>query len=369
MTAEAPLAGPGDAKSLFRVRPDEPEYLEKAAAEARFWQGVHPYGLEALHPAYADGPVDRYLNRRFTGDARVSWPQRLPQLDTFRRGLMLGAVSLPFERYILESNPALHLTIVDGSAGPLARRREALGALFPGRLSTLTADLNFIEIEPERYDLILSSGTLHHVTNLEYLAYQLNRGLTADGSFFLEDYVGEPRFAFSDEKKRIYEAVYGRDLARQGGRQRGLVWKDDADLSPFCGVRSNHTLRVLSLWLDAVEVHTAAALVTPMMRSRPVDDRTPKGEWTADAWKAQTTRRRWLVEKLRERYPRFLGKRRSHQELIGEEFLGELFLVGDVLADAGLILPGLAFGRFRKKSSAEAHGSAERVNESETGPS
>ena len=353
MTPEAQLqAGSGDAAGLLRVLPDDPEYLAKAAAEARYWQAVHPYSLEATHPAYADGPVDRYFNRKFTGDATVSWPSRIPQLGTFRRGLMLGAVSIPFESYILETNPTLHLTLVDSSDGPLRRRREALGARFGDRLSTMTGDLNFLEIEAERYDLILSSSTVHHVINLEHLAYQLNRGLTADGYFLLEDYVGEPRFAFSDEKKRIYELVYDRDLARQGDRQSGLIWRDASDLSPFCGVRSNEILNVLPQWLDVVEVRTAAALVTPMMRSRPVDDRTPKGDWTADAWKVHGPRWRWVVEKLRERYPRLLGKRHSHQSLIGQQFLDELFLVGDVLADAGIILPCVAFARYRRRQRA-----------------
>ena len=345
-------AGCGDGRHLLRVQPDDPAYLERAAAEARYWQAVHPCGLEAVHPAYADGPVDRYFNRRFTGDAKQSWPSRIPQLGTFRRGLMLGAVSVPFETYILETNPALHLTLVDIAAGPLARRVEALGARFRDRLSTLSADLNFIELEPERYDLIISSSTVHHVTNLEYLAYQLNRGLTADGYFLLEDYVGEPRFGFSEAKKRVYEMVYDRDLARQGDRRSGLIWQDDSDLSPFCGLRSDEILTVLPQWLEVVELHTAAALVTPMMRSRPVDDRTPKGEWTADAWKPLGRRHRWMIEKLRERFPQLLGKRRSHQGLIPQVFLDELFLVGDVLAEAGILLPCSAYGRFRKQRDA-----------------
>ena len=58
-----------------------------------------------------------------------------------------------------------------------------------------------------------------------------------------------------------------------------------------------------------------------------------------------------MVAKLRERYPRLFGKLRSHQGLIGQDFLDELFLVGDVLVDAGILLPGVAFGRFRKRMS------------------
>ena len=36
--------------------------------------------------------------------------------------------------------------------------------------------------------MIVSSSTIHHVTNLEYLACQINRALTPGGHFFLTDH-------------------------------------------------------------------------------------------------------------------------------------------------------------------------------------
>jgi SAM-dependent methyltransferase len=340
---------PSDVTAPLRVTADDPTYRERAQAEAKFWQEVHPCGLEASNPAYADGPVDLYFNERFTGSRDLSWAGSIPRYGRFQRGLMLGTVSEPLESYILETNPSLHLTFMDISPGPLERRQAQLGKRYPGRVATLVADLNFAEMEPDSYDLVVSSGTVHHVTNLEYLAFQINRGLRAGGYFFLQDYVGEPRFGFTDEKKHVYEVIYNRDLLRQGSRRPGLVWMDESDLSPFCGVRSDAILATLSEQLEVVEERTAAALVVPLMRSRPLDDRTPQGTWDADAWKPYAPRWRWFLEKTRERFPSIRGKKKSPQCLLGQEFLNELFLVGDALVDAGILLPCLAFAVYRKR--------------------
>ncbi len=338
--------------SLLRVTPDDPTYRELAAAEARFWEQVHPQGLEAYHPVYADGPVDRHFNERFSGDPGVSWLERIPRHGPFRRGLMLGTVSVPVESYILESNPDLALTFVDISPGPLQRREAELGTRFPGRVATRRADLNFVALEANHYDLIVSSGTVHHVTNLEYLAFQINRALTPGGRFFLQDYVGEPRFDFTAEKRRIYEVIYERDLQRQQGRCTGLIWSDASDLSPFCGVRSDDILTVFRAGLAVLEEHTAAALVTPLMRSRPVDDRTPGGDWSADVWKGRVPTWRWLLARARERYPQVFGKRKSRQAMVDQRFLDELFVVGDVLTATGFLRPCIAFAIYGKRDAA-----------------
>ena len=191
------------------------------------------------------GPIDLYINERFTGDRRVRWHDTIARRKTFRRGLMLGTTALKLEADILKTNPSLHLTFVDLSDGPLRRRVEVLGQRFPGRVATSVADLNFIELPADAYDLVVSASTLHHVTNLEYLGYQINRTLTADGWFFLHDYVGEPRCTPSPAKKQVFEVIYTRDILRQPGRQPGLLWSDESDLSPFCGVRSHDILGAL----------------------------------------------------------------------------------------------------------------------------
>jgi SAM-dependent methyltransferase len=323
------------AAHLLRVTADDPEYRRLAAAEAAFWQQMHPMGLEATeHEFAADGPVERYVNTRFTGDPATDWTATIPRWGSFRRGLLLGASSPRRETRVLELNPGLHVTLLDLSPGAAERRAAALATRFPGRVEARTADLNFVDLPAARYDLVVSSSTIHHVTNLEYLASQIDRTLTPDGHFFLEDYVGEPRFGFSESKRRLFEMLYDRDIARQRGRRPGVIWHDASDLSPFCGVRSDEILDVFRTRLDEVQVRTAAALTLPMTRSRPAD---------YDELVRRLPRWKVAYEKLARR----LGVRR--QLLIHQELLDELCLVGDAACDAGLLRPGIAFAVYRAR--------------------
>src|SRR5262249_61274158 len=155
-----------------------------------------------------DGEVVQCGNVRFRGARSPVWVATIPGWGVFTHGLLLGASSPKRERRVLEANPQVRMTLVDISPGAVERRVGALAALFGDRISPATGDLNFLELPSERYDLIVSSSTIHHVTNLEHLAFQINRALTPDGFFFLEDYVGEPRFGFSPTKRRLFEMIY-----------------------------------------------------------------------------------------------------------------------------------------------------------------
>ena len=324
------------AATLLRVRADDPDYRARAAAEAEFWSKPHPFGLETMEIVREpEGPTERHRNRRYTGHPRREWQETIGRHGTFRRGLVLGTSSLRIEGEILATNPSLHLTFLDISEGALARRAEVLGPRHPGRVATRVADLNFLELESDAYDLIVSSSSLHHVTNLEHLAFQINRALRPEGRFFLDDYVGEPRFQFAPEKKRVFEALYERDLGRQPGRRPGLVWLDASDLSPFCGLRSDETLPILRTFLREIDLRTAGTLLVPLMRTRPVHPPTPTARQLAVYW----------VRALWNRLRRLAPPRMA----IGRHFIRELTLVGDVLSDAGLLVPGTAFATYGKQ--------------------
>lgn len=172
------------------------------------------------------------------------------------------------------------------------------------------------------------------MTNLEYLASQVNHTLTLNGHFFLEDYVGEARFEFSDEKKRLFEVLYHRDLASQRGRKPGVRWLGAEDLSPFCAVRSHEILDVFRTYLDEIEVRTAGALSNVVVSAAPADD-----VFHPPMWKI-------LVAKLR----KYFGLQRA--DLMAKKLLDELFLVGDVASAAGIVRPAVEFAVYRKRAVA-----------------
>jgi SAM-dependent methyltransferase len=323
---------------LLRVHASDPEYQRLALAEAEFWARPHPLGLESIEHTQADSPALIWMNERFTGDPRIPWEATIARHGPFRRGLLLGSSALNVEARILETNPELHLTFADISAGALARRQTILGARFPGRVATETMDANFAELPANTFDLIVSSASIHHVTNLEHLACQINRALKNDGWFFLEDYVGEPRFQFDPGKRHIVECLI-RD-ATPAERRCEMRWLDTTDLSPFCGVRSNETLSVMRQYLTEKSLRTAGALGVTLMRYTRCDTtplpppRFPVRTWRAldDAFR----RLRGLVPRARLYTP--------------PEVLDDFLRVGDIIADAGLIAPGNAFAVYRKRA-------------------
>jgi SAM-dependent methyltransferase len=328
---------------LMRVLPDDPAYREAAVAEAEFWSRPHPLGLETLETKQRfDGPVDRYTNERFTGDPAVPWETTIGRYGRFRRGLLLGTSMLSWEQRIIETNPDLHLTIIDLSLGALDRRVQVLGARYPGRIDTLALDMNMLALPADTYDVVISCASVHHVTNLEHLAWQINQALRPDGRFFLQDYVGEPRFQFADAKRRVFELLYAREAAKRPGRQAEVVWHGVDDLSPFCGVRSHEILHVFRTYLDEVTVRTAGTLTIPLLRARPTDG----------AWPNPRRFGRRLREAIEQRLLPRIGRLPPGRVPVADSFLAELMLVGDVLTDSSLLVPGNAFAVYRRRDGA-----------------
>lgn len=330
----------------MRVQPGDAGYADMARAEAAYWANPHAFGVESDSARGRLSATDRYTNERFTGDPLRPWHDDICRRGTFHRGLSLGASGIAQDARILETNPALHLTICDISGEALARWQAELGARFPGRVTTREADFNFAELEPDAYDLIISSSSLHHVMNLEHIASQINAALSPGGTFVLQDYCGENRYQFDARKKAIFERLYARDLARRPGRELALRWlsEDEGGFSPFCAVRSQDTLGVLATYLSPVEVRSAGALVFAMMMARPEGMRGPA---TFAARLRVALRRRWA---------RLRGAALLR---IDPRFLHELSLVGDVLADAGIIRPANVYAVYGKRGLGEGPETAE----------
>lgn len=330
---------PDDVK---RVEADDTAYLDAARAEALFWQERNVGFLEGVEQQGGDSVIELYTNERFTGDAATPWYATIPRTGSYKRALFLGTSGMAQDAHLLTNLPDLHVTICDISAGSLERWQSVLGAKFPGRVDTLVADLNFAEFEENAYDLIVSSSTLHHVINLEHAGAQINRALTADGRFFFQDYVGESMYRFSDTKKLIFEDLYNRDIARQPGRQPGLIWlNEDRDrYSPFCGIRAGDILDVLASELREIDRRTAGCIVGMLLFVEPADKRAPA--------KRSVLRKR-IVNRLRRAVPAF--RRSARASFLSEEYLRELRLADEVFTDAGTLEPFDAFVTYGKRSA------------------
>jgi SAM-dependent methyltransferase len=324
---------------LLRVRASDPEYIAMARAEAEYW-GTHP-GLADAADASQFRLAQPHYNRRYTGDEHTRWFETVHQYGDFKRGLVLGAAGILRETYILEHNSSLHLTFMDISPGAVAKREAELGSKFPGRVTSIVADFNFVDLPANAYDLIVSSGAIHHVINLEHLATQIQGALTPDGWFFLEDYVGEPKREIRPEKKLAYELIYNRDMTRQGRLPATLRWtNEDVSSSPFCTIRSADILPVLRRYLHEFKLRTTGALWLPIIFAH--DDRP-----------LPLPRRRIPLRKIPglRKAMRHFDRLRGHagpEAFLAPEFVDRLMTVGDRLSDAGVLLPSNAFVIYRK---------------------
>ena len=282
---------PNDLADIFHVSRDE-DYLRQAKEETAFFDQPRMMGIDMESPV-----MDAYVNEVNTGDKDLPWFETIPSYGNFQRGCALGAEGTKQRARILQQNPSLHLTIYDISKESLAKLQRELGSQFPGRVVTKVTDLNFVALPENAYDLFISSSCLHHLYNLEHVAFQINRSLTSDGYMFLDDYVGEARFQFSHEKKRMFEQAFTEATARiRPARHWRIVWPDldNWTFSPFEALRSDETLGIFRRYLTEVKVRTAGAIVglillavrppTPLMRPQTTKDALLRRLVTFKSW-------------------------------------------------------------------------------------
>jgi SAM-dependent methyltransferase len=334
----------GDGHQI-RVRADDPAYQAALRGEAEFWDQPQFFGAEGAGLVPKDDPIEQHNNRRLTGDPRVRWYETISRAGRFQRGALLGLSAVEQERRIMAANTQLELDFIDASPQSLAARERRLGPMFPGRVSTRVADLNFIELPEGHYDVIISSGALHHVENIEHVAWQISRALADGGYFFLQDYVAEERFQFSETKKRIFEAF----LAYE--KRRGLLADatrtafpplEPWEHSPFEAIRSSDTLDVLSSYLDQVSVRTTGAM-TGLVVFVPPAGPPPRG------LPLSTRLLRPIASHLPPRARALLPM--GVRGRIDPRFLSDLLLLDDICCDSGIVQPYNAFAVYRKPAN------------------
>jgi ubiquinone/menaquinone biosynthesis C-methylase UbiE len=114
-----------------------------------------------------------------------------------------------------------HITLKDTSAGMLAVAEEKIAALDVANMSTRQTDLTAEPLPDERYDLIYSSMTLHHIPDtdaiLKTFHHLLNPGGwlciadldREDGSFHGIEVDVHHGFARKDLAEKVLRAGYG----------------------------------------------------------------------------------------------------------------------------------------------------------------
>ena len=74
-------------------------------------------------------------------------------------------------------------------------------------MSFSVADLNNEPLPKGPYDLIIASGALHHIENLEHLFAEVAKKLSPKGVFFANDYMGPNHMQWTEDQLRLMNEI------------------------------------------------------------------------------------------------------------------------------------------------------------------
>jgi SAM-dependent methyltransferase len=160
-----------------------------------------PSGVWTSHPV-----VRAAINRRIGGRGDREWlawakDTFFPQLAA--RALSLGCGGGQVEREAMALGLCRAIEGVDISSGALdLARRLAAEARVDG-ITYRVADLSHIELPAAAYDLVIAKQSLHHVERLEHLLDETHKALVPGGRFLVNEYVGPPRFQWTELQLEI----------------------------------------------------------------------------------------------------------------------------------------------------------------------
>jgi len=192
----------GDSGDLIQRLRDDPEaYAEAARGEGVAWGEL--FGSDRIKAVREEDRHAAEILRPGRGGLSLIGLARKNNWH-FGRGLSLACGNGWAERTLAEHGVCESFVGIDISPGVLDQARNAAGGRdFEYRLG----DLNRVQLGVEEYDLVVTQNCLHHVLELEYLADQIWRCLKPGGVLWIDDFVGETQFQWSDERLKIVNEI------------------------------------------------------------------------------------------------------------------------------------------------------------------
>jgi len=235
----------------LKITPADPLYQASVETEQSY-----PHDWVLFSDASLTAAWERFANQAITGDPHRSWLDDVMARGPFESAAFLGVDgTMPVSRW-MQAGTSTHVDVLDVTQSQLDRVATAVASTGSDQrgLRLIRTDLNFVRLPAARYDVIVSSGTLHHVQNLEYLLDEIRRALRPGGLFVLNDYVGERRHAYREERlvrvnRLLAEIpdVYKLDPTRVV--ERGHPYY----MSPFCALRSEDIPALVRQRFEIVE--------------------------------------------------------------------------------------------------------------------
>lgn len=134
-----------------------------------------------------------------TGDEYgwLSWLRRVYGIPRPTRVLELGSGNGDLLLDLDRMDLADRFVGIDLSEAAIRVARDKVEQRGCTNITFIHGDLNFVELGPSAYDLIVAQMSIHHVERLEWLFEQVAQALTPNGVFAINDYVGPTRWQYT----------------------------------------------------------------------------------------------------------------------------------------------------------------------------
>ncbi|HMG04205.1 MAG TPA: class I SAM-dependent methyltransferase [Chthoniobacterales bacterium] len=216
--------------------------FEKNRADASLWTNNEIVARHIYH-LISDGGEEHWLPWFFN--------HYLGADTLFERSLSVCCGDGAHEMAIANTGKVRFIRGFDISEGAVAQANATFEKTGRPRDSYVfeVADADDLQLE-DRFDLILSTGALHHVTNLEGLLSKLGSMLDPNGYFVVLEYVGPNRFQWSDAQMGAINGIL-RQLDPRYLKENSRVElgrpsiADMIRIDPSEAVRSEDVLRLL----------------------------------------------------------------------------------------------------------------------------
>ncbi len=187
--------------------------------------------------------VQRRINRKVSGDPEVDWVEHLKRAHLAGRTPLERCLSLccwrgETERMLVRRGVCRHCTGLDISEEALAAARQRAADEGIVGIEYVQQDINRLELPEDILDAVFAHGALHHLSALEHVLGQINRGLKPGGLLVAMEYVGPSRFGYPARQRelatsalRLLPERYRRSMSWQrlgrvgpGARRSGAAW-------------------------------------------------------------------------------------------------------------------------------------------------
>lgn len=200
--------------------------------------------------------VVRHIYRLISGGSEEHWlpwflNQYLPGDVTFERSFSVCCGDGAHELALAHSRRVKFIHAFDLSVGSIEQAKAAFVAagISKDTYRFEVADADNLQIDG-RFDLLLSTSALHHVTQLETLLSRLSRMLDPQGYFVVLEYVGPNRFQWRDSQLNVINGILAQlDLRYLKENRRIELGRPPLaqflEIDPSEAVRSEEILRLL----------------------------------------------------------------------------------------------------------------------------